>query len=93
MFVHLAGALQTCDLFIVGAETFADYRAQLLPWAECEARLPGYCTALGIPERGEDFASALKAELAGNRSRAVSASANALGGEREVVDVIAGLHA
>ncbi len=64
VFVHLADALQTGDLFIVGAETFADYRAQLLPWAECEARLPGYCTALGIPERGEDFAAALKAELA-----------------------------
>ena len=71
VFVHLADALQTGDLFIVGAETFADYRAQLLPWAECEARLPGYCAALGIPDRGEDFAAALKAELAnvGRRRR------------------------
>ena len=64
MFIHLADALQTGDLFVVGAETFADYRAQLLSWADCEARLPGYCAALGIPERGEDFATALKAELA-----------------------------
>ena len=64
VFVHLADTLQTGDLFVVGAETFADYRAQLLPWAECEAQLPGYCAALGIPERGEDFAGALKAELA-----------------------------
>jgi len=63
VFVHLADALETGDLFVVGAETFADYRAQLLPWAECEARLPAYCAALGIPERGEDFAAALKAEL------------------------------
>jgi len=63
VFVHLADALQTGDLFVVGAETFADYRAQLLPWAECEARLPAYCAALGIPEQGEDFAAALKAEL------------------------------
>jgi len=62
-FVHLADALQTGDLYIVGAEIFADYRAQLLPWAECEARLPAYCAALGIPERGEDFAAALRAEL------------------------------
>src|SRR5271167_4198736 len=45
------------------SENFADYRAQLLPWAECEARLPAYCTTLGIAERGEDFAAALKAEL------------------------------
>ena len=61
--VYLADALQTGDLYIVGAETFADYRTQLLPWAECEARLPAYCAALGIPERGQDFAAALKAEL------------------------------
>src|SRR5208283_3552469 len=46
VFVHLADALQTGDLYVVGAETFADYRAQLLPWAECEARLPAYCAAL-----------------------------------------------
>ncbi len=52
------------DLYVEGAEAFADYRAQLLPWDECEARLPAYCAALGIPSRGEDFAAALKAELA-----------------------------
>jgi TnpA family transposase len=63
VFVHLADALQSGDLYVVGAETFADYRAQLLPWAECEARLPAYCAALGIPEQGEDFAAMLKAEL------------------------------
>ena len=63
VFIHLVDALQTGDIYVVGAETFADYRAQLLPWAECEARLPAYCAALGIPERGGDFAAALKAEL------------------------------
>jgi len=64
VFVHLAGALETGDLYVEGAESFADYRTQLLPWLECEARLPAYCAALGIPERGEDFATALKNELA-----------------------------
>jgi TnpA family transposase len=64
VFVHLADALQTGDLYVEGAEAFADYRAQLLPWAECEKRLPAYCAALGIPEQGEDFAAALRAELA-----------------------------
>ena len=63
VFAHLAEALQTGDLYVVGAENFADYRAQLLPWSECEARLPAYCAALGIPESGEDFAVALKEEL------------------------------
>jgi hypothetical protein len=61
--VHLADALQAGDLFVVGSENFADYRTQLLPWADCEPRLPAYCAALGMPERGEDFAAALKREL------------------------------
>ena len=63
VFVYLADALQSGDLYVVGAEEFADYRAQLLPWSECEPRLAAYCAALGIPERGADFAAALKAEL------------------------------
>ena len=63
VFIHLAAALQIGDFYVVGAENFADYRAQLLPWSECEPRLPVYCAALGIPERGEDFAAMLKAEL------------------------------
>ena len=63
VFVYLADALQAGDLYVVGSENFADYRAQLLPWAECEPRLAAYCAALGIPERGEDFATALKREL------------------------------
>jgi TnpA family transposase len=63
VFVYLADALQSGDLYVVGAEDYADYRAQLLPWAECEPRLAAYCAALGIPERGVDFTAALKAEL------------------------------
>ena len=62
-FVYLADALQAGDLYVTGAEEFSDYRAQLLPWSECEPRLAAYCAALGIPERGVDFADALKAEL------------------------------
>jgi TnpA family transposase len=63
VFVYLVEALQTGDLYVVGAEDFADYRAQLLPWSECETRLAAYCEALGIPEHGVDFAAALKTEL------------------------------
>ena len=63
VFIYLAEALQTGDLYVVGAEEFADYRAQLLPWSECETRLAAYCASLGIPERGADFAAALKVEL------------------------------
>jgi TnpA family transposase len=63
VFIYLSDALQAGDLYVVGAEEFADYRAQLLPWSECEPRMATYCAALGIPERGVDFAAVLKAEL------------------------------
>ena len=63
VFVHLAAALQAGDVYVVGSESFADYRAQLLPWEECEPRLAAYCVALGIPARGRDFAAALRREL------------------------------
>jgi TnpA family transposase len=63
VFIHLCDALEAGDLYVAGAEEFADYRAQLMPWPECEARLAAYCAALGIPECGADFAAALKAEL------------------------------
>ena len=60
VFIHLADALQNGDIYVVGAENFADYRSQLLPWSECERRFPAYCAALGIPERGEDFTACRK---------------------------------
>jgi hypothetical protein len=63
VFIQLADALQSGDLYVVGAEEFSDYRDQLLPWAECESRLADYCAALGIPQSGVDFAASLKAEL------------------------------
>jgi hypothetical protein len=59
----LADALQTGDLYVVGAENFADYRAQLLPWSECQLRLEAYCEAVGLPQSGKDFAALLKGEL------------------------------
>jgi hypothetical protein len=55
--------LQTGDLYVVGAENFADYRAQLLPWPECQPRLAAYCAALDMPENGKDFVALLKDEL------------------------------
>jgi hypothetical protein len=63
VFIHLADALQAGDLYVVGAEDFADYRDQLLPWSECESRMGDYCAALSIPAEGADFAASLKAEL------------------------------
>jgi len=63
VFIYVANALQTGDLYVVGSEDFADYRAQLLPWPECQPRLQAYCEALGMPGNGRDFVTSLKAEL------------------------------
>jgi TnpA family transposase len=64
VFIHLADALQTGDVYVVGAECFDDYRKQLLPWTECQKRLTEYCRALGLPETGQAFAAQLKQRLA-----------------------------
>ena len=58
----MADALQNGDLYVVGAENFADYRSQLLPWSEVSAGFR-LLRGLGIPERGEDFTAMLKADL------------------------------
>ncbi len=63
VFIHLADALQATDLFVVGTETFDDYRTQLLPWPDCEARLTEYCDALGLPRSGEHLVDQLRREL------------------------------
>ncbi len=63
VFVHLADALQAGDLYVVGAESFNDYRTQLLPWTDCERRLPEYCSALGMPSSGEALVSQLRDQL------------------------------
>ena len=64
VFIHLAAALQAGDLFVIGADTFDDYRTQLLPWPDCEARLAHYCEALDLPKSGEQLVTQLRHELA-----------------------------
>src|SRR4051812_17247184 len=63
VFMHLADALQAGDVYVIGAEAFADYRDQLLPWPECAPRLAAYCRLLDIPESAEAFVARLKDEL------------------------------
>lgn len=60
---HVADALRSGDLFVPGSEAFADYREQLLLWDECEARLPAYCDALGLPGTATAFVGALLDQL------------------------------
>ena len=64
VFSHIADGLRSGDLHVPGTEAYGDYRAQLLPWSECEPKLAAWCAAVGIPRRGADFAAMLRDELA-----------------------------
>jgi len=60
---HVADGLRGGDLYLLGSEEYADYREQLLPWEECEARLETYCQVLGLPADAEAFVRHLKESL------------------------------
>jgi TnpA family transposase len=64
VFSHLSADLRCGDVCIDGSEAFADYRKQLLPWKECEARLADYCDRIGIAAGAAEFVDGLKALLA-----------------------------
>jgi len=72
VFTHLALALQNGDLYVVGAQTYADYRAQLLPWDTCQERLAEYCQALGLPDSGKALVASLREQLT-QKAQAVDA--------------------
>ncbi len=63
VFIHVADALQSGDMYVEDSGAYADYRAQLLPWSECQQRLPEYCQSLGLPASGELFVASLQEKL------------------------------
>jgi TnpA family transposase len=56
----MAKELRSGDLCVAGSDAFADYRDYLLPWNECEKRLPGYCEKLGMQDSGSGFVAQLR---------------------------------
>ena len=63
VFNYVAALLRAGDLAIAGADSYADYREQLLPWAVCQSRLPDYCAKVGVPETAKGLVAALRDEL------------------------------
>jgi hypothetical protein len=63
VFNYVAALLRAGDLAIAGADSYADYREQLLPWAVCQSRPPDYCAKVGVPETPRGLVSALRDEL------------------------------
>jgi TnpA family transposase len=65
VFTHLAAELRSGDVAVQGADSYADYRAQLLSWEECELEVTAYCRQLGLPESAEALVAELRAWLDG----------------------------
>ena len=63
VFSTLANELKSGDVAVAGAENYADYRDQLLPWSECEPLLADYCHQLGLPTNATEFVNGLHARL------------------------------
>ena len=63
VFSCLANELRSGDIFIEGAESYADYRKDLQDWNLCEPQLEEYCRSTGLPSNGKDFVKQLKENL------------------------------
>ncbi len=63
IFSYIAAELKTGDLCVTGSEQFADYRSQLLSWAECEPQVAEYCQRLNLPATADGFVEHLRTRL------------------------------
>ena len=63
VFTYLSRSIQSGDIYIEESEEFADYRAQLLPWDECQKQLHDYCDSLGLSNTAAGFVQSLRKQL------------------------------
>jgi TnpA family transposase len=63
VFSALADELKTGDVCVEGSAAYADFRTALLPWEECEPRVPDYCATIGIPATASAFVAQLHDQL------------------------------
>jgi len=67
VFSYLAFELRTGDMYIDGSEDYADYRAELLSWEECQPLIAEYCQTVGLGATAQTFVAQLK-ELLSRRA-------------------------
>ncbi len=60
VFTYLAEELRTGGIAVTGAGEYADWRANLLPWEECEPLLEGFCAGVGLPATAAGFTGRLR---------------------------------
>jgi TnpA family transposase len=63
IFSNLATEFKAGDACVVGSESYADFREQLLTYAECEPLISEYCRLLEFPDNPDDFVKHLRQEL------------------------------
>jgi hypothetical protein len=63
VFSYLAFELKTGDMYVEGAQDYADYRSHLLSWAECEPLVAAYCTQMDLPADAVGLVKDLKETL------------------------------
>jgi hypothetical protein len=49
VFTYLAQELRTGDVAVQGSGAYANWSAQLLPWADCHELVPELCAEVGLP--------------------------------------------
>ncbi|MDA7742535.1 Tn3 family transposase [Francisellaceae bacterium] len=59
----LSKGLNSGDVYVKGADNYADYRAELMPWDECLKHLDEYCEQIGIPNNPKEMFGQLKSSL------------------------------
>jgi len=64
VFLCLADELKATDLYVIGSDSYTDFREQLLPWSECASMVNEYCQNLNIPEGNNDVIVQLRQLLA-----------------------------
>jgi TnpA family transposase len=60
VFTYLAEELRTGDIAVTGAGEYADWRANLLPWEDCEPLLEAFCAGVGLPATAAGFTARLR---------------------------------
>ncbi|HHT9935122.1 TPA: Tn3 family transposase [Legionella pneumophila] len=64
VFEYVSKGLNSGDLYVKGARNYADYRAELMPWDECQEHLETFCDEVGIANNPKDMMGNLKKTLA-----------------------------
>jgi TnpA family transposase len=60
---YLTDHLQSGTLFVPGSEAFANHRAELLLWRQCERRLKEFCDRTGLPATADEFVKEMQRQL------------------------------